>query len=378
MLRLITRLNVGGPARQALLLSRELRPKWGTVLGAGQPPAEEGELSDPDVSVVQLPLVRPVSPREDIQAYRQTRRLLIRLRPKILHTHMAKAGMIGRAASRGLGIRTVHTYHGHVLDGYFRPAARRVFLETERLLAKSTDVLIAISPEVKQSLLELGVGTPEQYRVIPLGFDLTVHLGVQQASMQLRSRLGLAPDTPLVGAVARLVPIKDLRTFLRAISLLPHVHAAILGDGEERKDLERFAHKAGIDDRVHFTGWWRDIPAAMSDCDVVALTSLNEGTPVSLIEALACNRPVVATDVGGVRFVVEHERSGLLVSAGDSAAVASSIQRLLGSPTTAARLAREGREVVRTRFHKDRLLADIDRLYSELTRSHDISTRSSA
>lgn len=374
VLRLITRLNVGGPARQALLLSKELHPKWETVLAAGTSPPHEGELRDPAVEVYALPLVRPVNPRRDVAALARTRSLLKRTKPKILHTHMAKAGMIGRSAARGLGIRTVHTYHGHVLEGYFSAPAQRVFLEIERRLARRTDVLIAISPEVRSSLLELGVGTPQQYRVIPLGFDLTAHLAVEEASMQLRSRLGLSADARLIGTVARLVPIKDLRTILRAVRLLDGVHAAVLGDGEERADLERFAKEMGISDRVHFTGWWHDIPAAMSDLDVVVLSSLNEGTPVALIEALACARPVVATDVGGVRFVIEHERTGLLVGAGAAEAMAAAIDRLLGSPSVTERFVREGREVVRERFHKDRLLADIDGLYSELASAARPST----
>ncbi len=366
VVRLITRLNVGGPARQALLLSKELRPKWSTTLAAGTPPPEEGVLGDPEVPVHELPLVRQISPRDDVNAYRRTRELLKRQKPKILHTHMAKAGVIGRTAAHGLGIRTVHTYHGHVLEGYFRPAVQRAFLEIERRLAQRTDVLIAISPEVRTSLLDLGIGTPQQYRVIPLGFDLTPHLAVDGRSMRLRSEIGLSADAHLVGAVARLVPIKDLRTFLHATSLLPNVHAALLGDGPERPRLERFVREMGISERVHFTGWWHDIPSAMSDLDAVVLSSLNEGTPVSIIEALACGRPAVATDVGGVRFVIEHEQTGLLVKPGDSSAMAEAIGRLLESPDLVGRFVRAGRELVTARFHKDRLLADIDSLYSEM------------
>lgn len=367
VVRIITRLNIGGPARQALLLTKEFRESWPTALLAGTAPPEEGELSDPDVKVHRLPLVRRPSPARDLRAYVRTRRVLSERSPKILHTHMAKAGMIGRLAARRSGIRTVHTYHGHVLEGYFRPSVQRAILEVERRLARTTDVLIAISPEIRDSLLDLGVGRQEQYRVIPLGFDLTEHLEVEGPSLRLRSHLGLDADVLLVGVVGRLVPIKDLRTFLRAVSLTPPIHAAVLGDGEERAALERFAKELGISDRVHFTGWWTDIPGAMSDLDLVVLTSLNEGTPVSLIEALACRRPVIATDVGGVPFVIDHGRTGILVHPNDPQTLAREVGTLLGSPATMERLAREGRESVRTRFHKDRLLTDIDALYGELT-----------
>lgn len=375
---MITRLNVGGPARQALLLTKELSPEWPTLLAAGRPAADEGELTDPDVAVHRLPLVRPPRPRDDMIAFREARRLFKELQPKIVHTHMAKAGAIGRAASRGTGARTIHTFHGHVLEGYFRPSVQRAFLEMERRLAKATDVLIAVSPEIRDALLDLGVGTPAQYRVIPLGFDLAEHLTVMGRSMKLRDRLGVTADVPLVGAVGRLAPIKDLQTFLRAVRLLPAVHAAVVGDGEERSGLELLARELGIADRVHFTGWWMDIPAAMADLDCVVLTSLNEGTPVSLIEALACGRPVVATDVGGVRFVVEHERSGLLVQSGDAAATAAAVERVLSSPSASRSLVREGRGLVAARFHKDRLLRDIHSLYSEILSSRNGPSRSSA
>lgn len=366
VVRLITRLNIGGPARQALLLTNELKDRWPTLLAAGSPRPDEGELTDPAVAVHRVPLVRPVRPAMDVRAYAEIRRLLRRHEPRVLHTHMAKAGLVGRVACLRSGIRTVHTYHGHVLSGYFTKPIQRTFLELERRLARITDVLVAISPEIRDALLDLGVGTPRQYEVIPLGFDLSEHLAVERPSGRLRNHLGVAADVPLVGTIARLVPIKDLRTFLRAVSFLPNVHAAILGDGEERKALEEFARHLGIRERTYFTGWWRDIPAAMSDLDVVALTSTNEGTPVSLIEALACGRPVVATDVGGVRFVIEDDGMGSVVAAGDAEAVAHAIRSFLDSPLKSDALRARARARVRERFHKDRLVADIDAVYSDL------------
>lgn len=368
VVRLITRLNIGGPARQALLLTKELSTTHATLLGAGFPASEEGELSDPDVAVHRLPLVRPVQPGTDLRAFRKTRGLLQRVHPKILHTHMAKAGTIGRLAARGSAIRTVHTYHGHVLGGYFSRPVERAFLETEKRLARGTDVLVAISPEIRDELLDLGVGRPGQYEVIPLGFDLSRHLAVTGPSGALRMRLRLPASSPLIGTVARLVPIKDLGTLLRAICLLPDVHLAVLGDGEQRGFLEELARELRVEGRVHFLGWWKDIPTAMSDLDAVVLTSLNEGTPVSLIEALACQRPVVATDVGGVRFVVNDGRTGLVVPPRDPATVATAVRRLLDAPVLAAELAANGRASVEGRFDKRRLLSDVTTLYDGLAR----------
>ena len=349
-----------------MLLTRELASEWPTLLAAGRPPDEEGELHDPKVTVHPVPLVRPIRPVTDAMALRAVRRLLLRLNPRILHTHMAKAGLVGRVAALGTGVRTIHTYHGHVLESYFSKPVERLLLEIERRLARTTDVLIAISPEVRDDLIDRGVGTASQFEVIPLGFDLERHLDVSQPSGLLRATLGITKSVPLVGTVGRLVPIKDIETLLRAMVLLPGVHLAILGDGDERANLEAMSRRLGLSDRCHWTGWWQDVPAAMSDLDVVALTSLNEGTPVSLIEALACGRPAVATDVGGVRFVIQHERTGLLVKPGDSHGVATALQRLLGSPDLAASLSRQGREFVRHKFDRVRLLADIRDLYSEL------------
>lgn len=369
VLRLITRMNIGGPTRQALLLTHRLRHSHPTVLAAGQAPPSEGELTDTAVPVHRIPLVRPLSPRQDAASIARTRRLIRELRPRILHTHMAKAGAVGRLAALsipGVRPRTVHTFHGHVLEGYFSPAVERSFIAAERALARRTDVLIAVSPEVRDSLLDLGVGEPSRYRVVPLGFELDEHLAVRGPSHVLRERLRLDENTPLLGIVGRLAPIKDHRTLLRAMPDIPSAHLAILGDGQERGPLSALARELGVADRVHFTGWWHDVPGAMADLDVVVLTSRNEGTPVSLIEAGACARPVVATRVGGVEHVVEDGSSGLLVPAGEPAAVARAVNTLLASPATRSEMGSRGRRLVRDRFSADRLMSDITAIYDEL------------
>ncbi|MDQ4088942.1 MAG: glycosyltransferase [Actinomycetota bacterium] len=368
VLRVITRLNVGGPARQALLLSRALAPEFETTLAAGVPAVGEGELSHPAVPVVAVPLVRPVHPPSDARALFALRRLLSARRPALVHTHMAKAGTIGRLATRRSAWRprTVHTFHGHVLDGYFGNRVSRMFAETERSLARHTDVLVAVSAEIRDQLLDLGIGRPSQYRVIPLGLELDPFLAVERPSGVLRDRLGLAPDTPLVGVVGRLVQIKDHLTLLRALEDLPGVHLAVLGDGELRASLEAESAQMGMAGRVHFAGWWTDMAAAVSDLDVVALTSRNEGTPVALIEAAAAGVPVVATDVGGVRTVVEHGMTGLLAGPGDVETVRAHLTRLLADRSERVRMGRAGRDRVRYRFGQSRLLDDVRALYAEL------------
>lgn len=368
IVRVITRLNVGGPARHALLLCRELAAEYDTTLAAGTPTASEGEMADPDVRVVRVPLVRPLSVYHDPRAVLAVRRLLSARRPALVHSHMAKAGTVGRVAAVTVRPRPklVHTFHGHVLEGYFGRWSQRAFIEVERQLARRSDALIAVSSEIRDQLLDLGIGRPAQFNVIPVGLDLAHLLAVDRPRGILRNHLGLAPDVPLVGAVGRLVPIKDNETLLAAVAPLPGVHLALVGDGEVRGALEARARQLGMADRVHVTGWWGDMAAAYSDLDVVALTSRNEGTPLALIEAGAAGRPVVSSDVGGVRSVVADGVSGVLTPPGDPSAVSHALARLLADPESRDRMGRSGRERVQQRFGHQRLLADIRELYADL------------
>jgi glycosyltransferase involved in cell wall biosynthesis len=371
LVRLVTRLNVGGPARHALILTRELQTEFPTVLAVGHTGPREGELTDPKVHTTRLPLTRELNPINDAKAVAAVRRLLTRTNPWLLHTHMAKAGTLGRAAAQTMAKETrpltVHTFHGHVLEGYFKKPVERAFLEIERRLARRTDRLIAVSPQVKDELLDLGIGRPDQIDVVPLGLDLDAFLDVTKPTGELRTELDVPPDAPLVGIVGRLVPIKDVGTTIDAIARLnKDVHLAVVGDGELRPALEQHARDRALADRVHFTGWRRDIAATVADLDVVVLSSRNEGTPVALIEALAAARPVVGTDVGGVRFVVQDHHNGFLVPPGDSNALADRINRLLADPHLRQQMGAHGRAHVRDRFSSKRLVADIRALYTEL------------
>lgn len=373
-MHLITRMNIGGPARQVILLAKGLADEFPTIVAAGRPGKAEGELVDAEVPVRPVPLVRPVKPATDLRAVLAVRQLLRSTQASLVHTHMAKAGTVGRLAAIAsyptrARPRLVHTFHGHVLQGYFGNTQQKAFLELERVLARRTDVLVAVSPEVRDELVDLGVGRERQYRVIPLGPELGPLLAVGGPggpAGTLRASLGLGPDVPLVGTVGRLVPVKDHATLFAAIAAVPGAHLAVLGDGELRATLERLARQLGIAERTHFTGWWLDVPAALADLDVVALSSRNEGTPVALIEALAAGRPVVATDVGGVRHVVQDGETGRLCPAGVPAALAGLLERALAEPESSARMALEGRRRVTERFGSARVLADHLGLYREL------------
>ncbi len=382
VLRLITRLNVGGPTRQALLLSHRLAPTFTTVLGAGKCSYSEAELTDPRVKVREVPLVRAFRPRADLRAVMAIRRLMVETRPGLVHTHMAKAGATGRVAAGTLTPRprTVHTFHGHVLSGYFSAPVQRVFIEVERHLARATDVLIAVSPEVRDALLDRGIGHARQFRVIPTGLDLDPFLSIRTPSGVLRKALHLPSRTPLVGVVGRLVPIKDVPTLLTAVAALPGSHLAVIGDGESRPSLERTAHALGLAGRVHFMGWRADIPAILSDLDVVALSSRNEGVPVALIEAAAAGRPLVATAVGGVRAVLKDRVNGYLIEPGHAEQMAAALRRLLSDGDLRSRFGQEGRRHVAQRFSQQRLLADMTDLYRELlpARRHSLASGESS
>lgn len=362
---MITRLNIGGPARHALLLTKHL-VQYPTVLVAGTPAPNEGELSDPAVPVQRVPLVRLLRPGTDIQALMRVRRLIQNLQPAIVHTHMAKAGAIGRLAACSLSRRpvTIHTFHGHVLEGYFSRPVERAFLETERMLARSTDLLLAVSPEVREGLLELGIGAPDRFRVVPLGLELDSYFAVTDPCGLLREELGLDREAKLVGIVGRLVPVKDHECIFRAVRQLPGVHLAVVGDGELRAQLEAgIRGDENLRGRVHFTGWRHDLPQVLSDLDVVALSSKNEGTPVALIEALAAGRPAVATNVGGVASVIRDRETGLLAAPGDANGLAAHIKTLLQDEGTVRRLREAGRTHVARTFGLEALLSNMTAAY---------------
>jgi glycosyltransferase involved in cell wall biosynthesis len=372
----ITRLNVGGPAIQAVLLSARLDPdRFESLLVAGTESATEGNMIelgrlDAPPALRRIPaLGREISPLDDLRALGALVRLMREFKPDIVHTHLAKAGTLGRVAARIARVPVViHTYHGTVFRGYFGGFRSRVFLEIERAIARITTRLVAITPGQRRELVALGIGSEAKVVEIPLGLDLAPF--VEAASRaDARAALGLPPDEPVVAIVARLVPIKDVGLFLRALARLTRpAIGVIVGDGDERASLEREAASLGIASRCRFLGWRRDVRTVYAAADVVALTSRNEGSPVSIIEAMAAGRAVVCTDVGGVSDVVTLGVSGILVPHGDPAALAAAIDRLLADPAARERLGNEARRAVYPRYDLSRLVTDITALYSSLVR----------
>lgn len=389
VLRLIARLNVGGPALHVALVSAGLEKRGyrGRLL-AGHLGRGEGDMEyvarDRGVSVEMVPgLGREISVGGDLRALSHIRRVCEEFRPHVIHTHTAKAGTVGRIAgmlwnrSRPRGApraALVHTFHGHVLRGYFGRAKEGAFRTIERTLARTADRLVVPAKRIADDLLALRIGRPEQYRVVPLGFELDPFLAVPPRDGTqgvLRQKYGIPGDAILIGIVGRLTAIKNHRMFLVAASRLKRrtrheIRFAVIGDGELRTELENEARRLGIEDRVVFTGWRSDLAAIYADLDVLALTSRNEGTPVAVIEAMASGRAVVSTAVGGVAEVVEDAVSGLLVDVEREDLFAIALGRLADDDELRTRLATAARESAANRFRIERLVGDLDELYRSL------------
>lgn len=376
VLRIFSRLNIGGPSLHVILLSAGLRPLgYETRLVVGRESPREGNMlalaAEKSVNCEAMAgLGREIAPLQDLRALVGLFRLMRAWRPEIVHTHTAKAGLLGRLAARAAGVPTVvHTYHGHVLRGYFSPATTAFFRWLETRLATAADALVAVSESVKQDLVNLGIAPAEKIRVVPLGLELG-HLAARLPRGVLRAEAGIPEGAPLVGMVGRLVPIKDVPTFLRAARIVretrPEARFALVGDGEERPALESLCRELGLDGKVTFFGWKRDLAAVYGDLDVVVNASRNEGTPVALIEALAAARPVVATRVGGTPDLLGEGERGRLVPPGEPEALAEAVLETLAGSEAARRRALAGREHVLARHSSDRLVRDVDALYREL------------
>jgi glycosyltransferase involved in cell wall biosynthesis len=389
-LRAITRLNIGGPAIHAILLTAALDDGalFKSTLVAGATGPREGNMLDLASArgvrpVFLRALGREISPLDDLIALARMVILVRQLRPDVVHTHMAKAGTLGRLAAHVCGVPLiVHTYHGHIFHSYFSRAKTRVFLTIERALGLATDRVITIGDSQRDEIAGYGVVPLSKIEPIRLGLELGQFMHAADASGNLRGELGIGSEVPLIGIVARLVPIKAHQVFLnaaaRVLSEMPRARFLVIGDGDRRSYLESLVQELGIAASVTFLGWRRDMVDVYADLDVVALASLNEGSPVSLIEALAAARPVVSTAVGGVPEVVVDGVTGLTVPPLDPTALADGILTLLRDRELAARLAAAGRRRVYPRYDSSRLVDDVRSLYLRELGARGLTTRALA
>ncbi len=381
ILRVIARLNMGGPALHVAYLTEGLRKRgYDTTLVAGSLARGEDSMAfvadARDVEIVRIDeLGREISPLRDLMATIRLAKLIRKERPQILHTHTAKAGTVGRVAARLAGSRrppiVVHTFHGHVLRGYFGPVRTLFFRLLERWLAAGTTALIAVSPQVRDDLVSLGVARRERFVVIRLGIELDERVAPEQnGRAESRRYLGIPGDRFAVGWIGRMTAVKRTDDVLVAFKRLRDsgvdAMLCMVGDGPDRLQLEQRAHELGVARDTVFLGYQEDVAPFYAAFDVLVLPSANEGTPVTVIEALAAERPVVATRVGGVPDVVRDGEDGFLVEAGATDDLAERLGRLARDPALRARMGKQGRERVLPRYAVERLVDDVDELYRSL------------
>jgi glycosyltransferase involved in cell wall biosynthesis len=380
IVHVIARLNVGGAALHVLHLAHEqMQLGHEVVVVAGTLANGEQSMAyvadELGVSVHDLPVLqRELSLRSDLAAIRALRALIRERRPDVVHTHTAKAGATGRAAAliagRARPRALVHSYHGHVLTGYFSPGRERVFRGIERVLARRTSALIAVSNEIRDDLVALKVAPHDRFKVVPYGFDFPDWgEAYHDARRRVRSEIGLADETFAIGWVGRLTAIKrphDLVRTLRAV-LDQDVDAVLVlvGDGEERPSVEALAAELGVADRCRLVGFQQGIRDWYAAVDVTILTSANEGTPVAAIESLGAGRPVVATDVGGTAAAVLDGETGYLVPMGDIDALAERLVGLARDPGRRTRMGLVAAEDVRERFATKRMVTAIEAVYRQ-------------
>lgn len=371
--RVLTRLNLGGPARQVLASDPRLVRRGHAVrvfAGASEP--GEGDLSSElaaaGVDVVRVPgLARGWSVAGDLRARAFLRRELAAFGPQVIHTHASKAGALGRSAARGLDAARVHTFHGHVLEGYFGAGLSRGLRAVERKLAADTERVIAVSHATAEDLLRLGVVDERRLVVVPPGIELEPFLALEGRSGALRGLVGAGDDVFLVGVVGRLAAVKRPEWGLDVLRLLaarhPRLQIAWIGDGDQRGLLERglAGLPAELRERAHLLGARTDMPAVLADLDAVLLTSHSEGLPVALIEAAAAGLPAVATRVGGVGEIVAEERTGFMGESVDE--LAFGLDRLLSEPGLAQACGRRARVRVAERHGADALAARLEAVY---------------
>jgi len=377
----IARLNVGGPALHVAYLTAGLADRgYDTTLVAGTVGrGEESMAFVTEAKGVRVEVIdelhRNISPFRDARAILRLAQLIRRERPTILHTHTAKAGAVGRLAALLAGPArppiVVHTFHGHVLRGYFNPVASRGFRVLERVLAHTTTMLVAVSPEVQEDLVRLHVAPASKFTVVRLGIELNQRVGDDQAArVHTRRLLGIGDEPFVVGWVGRMTAVKQTDVVVRVLGMLVErgVDARLLlvGDGPDRDDLERYAHELGVIKRCLFLGYQEHVARWYNAIDALLLPSVNEGTPVSVIESLAAQRPAVATKVGGTPDVIRDGVDGFLVDAADGEVLAERLAELARDPQLRARMGVAGRERVLERYAVDRLVDDMDRLYRRL------------
>lgn len=392
VLRIINRLNLGGPTFNVALLTKHLSAEFETLLLAGVKQKSEASsdfiVHNLGLEYVLVPeMKRSINPFQDLFTYLKLRKIIRKFKPDIVHTHAAKAGTLGRLAAIHEKVPViVHTFHGHVFHSYFNSMKTKIFISIERYLAKRSSGIIAISEKQKFELATTyKIAKHKNVRVIPLGFDLSrFQEGIVEKRKSFREKYFLGEDELAIGIIGRLVPIKNQALFLRAAALTMHrtnkkLRLFLIGDGEDRKNLLKLCQDLNLEHTyfpedprkavVTFCSWIHEVDVAISGLDIVALSSLNEGTPVSLIEAQAGNKPIISTRVGGIENIVIPGETALLVEDFDEKEFSNKLLLLVDDESLKQKMSLQGWNLVKERFHYTRLIKDTELYYRELLAS---------
>lgn len=389
VLRIINRFNLGGPTYNAAYLTKYLPDEYETLLIGGD--KEESEdtsqhiLDDLGLDPVIIPeMRRAIRFGNDYAAYKKIKQIIEEFKPDIVHTHASKAGTLGRMAAFSCNVpAVVHTFHGHVFHSYFSKAKTKIFKRIEKRLAEKSSAIVAISNIQKQELGEIHKIAPlDKIEVIPLGFDLQrFQVDLDKKRAIFRTEYQIEDDEIAIGIIGRLVPIKNHKLFLQGLKHVLNntdkkVRAFIIGDGESRDEIIALAKELDITfcrsnielnkTPLTFTSWIKNIDVVNAGMDIIALSSLNEGTPVSLIEAQAANNPIISTNVGGIENVVIQNKTGLLSEIEDVKSYGENLLELVENEDKRKLMQKEGWNHVKDQFSHTRLVNDIDKLYKKL------------
>jgi glycosyltransferase involved in cell wall biosynthesis len=377
VMHVITRLNTGGAALHVIQLTSGLeREGYDCLLVTGSEGPTERSMRDVAVeSGLTLEVIpelgREIALKSDFVTLFKLYRLMRRERPDIVHTHLAKAGFIGRIAARLAGVPVVlHSSHGLIFHGYFSPRKTRVFLMMERLGGRLSTRIVTSSDRLREEIANFGIAKKERIEVIPYGFELDAFASQPRGMGQFRRSLNVPQGSKLIGTIGRLVPIKNIPLLLDAVLIArqrnEEIYLVIVGGGELRAELETRVKDMGLSEAVFFAGWQPDLLNVYADLDAVVLSSDNEGTPVVLIEAMAAGCPVVATNVGGVPDIITDGETGRIVPPRDPEALARALLALFREAEKTNRMAVLARQRVLERHQSGRIVANVDRLYREL------------
>ncbi len=389
ILRIINRFNLGGPTFNAAYLTKYMSDEFETLLIGGEKDETEESstfiLDSLGLTPTIIPeMKREIGFKEDKIAYKKLKEIIKEFQPDIVHTHASKAGTLGRMAAYKCKVPViVHTFHGHVFHSYFGKTKTIFYKNIERYLAKKSTKIIAISDIQKNELTQQHkICNKNKVAVIPLGFDLSrFQEDYETKRADFRKHYLLEEDEIAIGIIGRLVPIKNHSLFLEAINQLlkkstKKIRVFIIGDGEEKENLTQYCKELKLDftefnkqkkkANITFTSWVKNVDWANAGLDIIALSSLNEGTPVSLIEAQAANNPIVTTNVGGVENVVQKDKTGCIVPSGNVNAFAEALLKLIENDVLRKQMSEKGWEFVKEKFHYERLVKDMSELYFSL------------